>query len=151
MRIAVPVFIGTMMLSAPAFAIFPDPVTRAGLADEDAAEAEKLIDQQRFEMAVPLLRSALSRHPGNADLHNAMGFALRKTGRLDESYRHYTTALELDPGHRSAREYLGELFLMRNEPAKAREQLDMLIRLCPDGCEERQELEDALSRHPGGG
>lgn len=151
MRIAVAVFVGTMMLCAPVFAIFPDPVTRGGLADEDAAEAEKLIDQQRFDMALPLLRSAITRHPRNADLHNAMGFALRKVGRLDESHQHYTTALDLDPNHRSAREYLGELFLMRNEPDRAREQLDALIRLCPDGCEERQELEEALSRHRAGG
>lgn len=134
-----------LWLAQPANAVFPDPVTRGGLADEDAAEAEKLIDQKRFEMALPLLRSAVARHPDNVDIHNALGLALRKLGRLDESHDHYARALALDSDHKEAHEYMGELFLMRGEPKRALEMLGGLRRLCPAGCEERAELDAALA------
>lgn len=133
-------------LAAPASAVMPDPATRSGSTDPDHAEAERLIEQGRHDVALPLLRAALSRAPGDPDLHSAMGFALRKTGRLDESHAHYREALRLDPDHREAREYLGELYLMRGDLDAARGQLAELARLCPSGCEERTELEEAIAR-----
>ncbi len=146
-----PLLIAVLTLwAAAAHAVYPDPVNRSGIVDEDWDEAEKLINQQRFEFALPFLRAALTRHAGNADLQNLAGFAYRKAGKLEESYRHYAEALRIDPDHRAAREYLGELFLMRNEPDKAREQLAVLARLCPDGCEERAELESAIKNWEGG-
>lgn len=132
------------MAERSAQAVYPEPVTRGGLTDSDAREAERMIDSQRFDVALPLLQAAVARHPGNADLHNALGYTLRKLGRLDESHAHYAKALDIAPDHRAAREYLGELFLMRNEPERALEQLAALKRLCPAGCEERTELEKAL-------
>lgn len=134
----------TSIMTGVALAAPPDPVTRSGLTDPDMAEAERLIDQRRFDVALPLLEEAAKRMPESADVFSMLGFALRKLGRLDESHARYQTALRIDPDHKGAREYLGELFLMRGEPDKAREQLTALERLCPTGCEERAELEAAI-------
>ena len=46
-----------------------------------------------------------AQHP---DVYNLLGFALRKTGDYATSLAYYTKALELEPDHRAAREYLGE-------------------------------------------
>jgi Flp pilus assembly protein TadD len=80
-----------------------------------------------------------------ADVYNLLGFALRKTGDFKTSLTYYTKAIELQPDHRAAREYLGELFVETGNMEKAREQLAVLARLCPGGCEEREDLQKAIS------
>lgn len=80
----------------------------------------------------------------NADVYNLLGFALRKTGDFKTSLTYYTKALELQPDHKAAHEYLGELYLQIGDAAKAKEQLAILTRLCAAGCEEREDLEKAI-------
>ncbi|CAN7456432.1 tetratricopeptide repeat protein [Rhizobium sp. LjRoot258] len=80
-----------------------------------------------------------------ADIYNLMGFTLRKTGDYRTSLTYYTKALELQPDHRAAREYLGELYVETGDMAHAREQLTELARLCPGGCEERDDLQRAIA------
>lgn len=108
-------------------------------------QARQLIAAEDYTAAELLLRQARSRSPDDADVHSLLGFSTRKLGRLDEAYAHYEAALRLDPAHLGAREYLGELFLQRGEPVRAREQLAELERLCPTGCEERAELAAAIA------
>jgi cytochrome c-type biogenesis protein CcmH/NrfG len=69
---------------------------------------------------------------------------LRKTGDFRTSLTYYTKALELQPEHKAAREYLGELYVETGNMEKAREQLGALAKLCPRGCEEREDLEKAI-------
>jgi cytochrome c-type biogenesis protein CcmH/NrfG len=45
-----------------------------------------------------------------------------------------------------AREYLGELYVETGETAKAREHLGLLQKLCPQGCEELEDLEKAIAQ-----
>jgi tetratricopeptide (TPR) repeat protein len=80
-----------------------------------------------------------------ADVYNLLGFALRKTGDFKTSLTYYTKAIELQPDHRAAREYLGELFVETGNMEKAKEQLAALAKLCPGGCEEREDLQKAIS------
>ena len=92
-----------------------------------------------------------AQHP---DVYSLLGFTLRKTGDYATSLAYYTKALELEPGHKAAREYLGELFLETDKLDLAKDQLAALERLCPAGCEERagdrrpgRELTRAAGRH----
>jgi Tfp pilus assembly protein PilF len=127
----------------------------AGAVDrEDEAATAALIEltqaRQRiaaadFAAAEVLLLQARGRTPEAPDVHSLLGFCARKQGRLDEAYAHYEVALRLDPDHRGAREYLGELFLQRGQPEHAQAQLAELERLCPTGCEERAELAAAIA------
>lgn len=108
-------------------------------------QARQRIAAEDFAAAEILLLQVRGRTPDDPDVHSLLGFSTRKLGRLDEAYAHYEVALRLDPAHRGAREYLGELFLQRGEPARAKEQLAELERLCPTGCEERAELAAAIA------
>ena len=80
-----------------------------------------------------------------ADVYNLLGFTLRKTGDFKTSLTYYTKALELQPDHKAAREYLGELYVETGNIEKAKEQLAILAKLCPGGCEEREDLQKAIS------
>ena len=80
-----------------------------------------------------------------ADVYNLLGFTLRKTGDFKTSLTYYTKALELEPDHKAAREYLGELYVETGNMEKAKEQLAVLNRLCPGGCEEREDLQKAIN------
>jgi tetratricopeptide (TPR) repeat protein len=81
----------------------------------------------------------------HADVYTLMAFSLRKLGDYPTSLTYYKKALDFNSDHKSAREYLGELYVEMGDLAKAREQLAVLTRLCPQGCEEREDLEKALA------
>ena len=80
----------------------------------------------------------------HADVYNLLGFALRKTGDYERAYTYYRKALDFEPNHKGAHEYLGELYVETNRIEKAREHLAILEKLCPAGCEEREDLEQAI-------
>jgi Flp pilus assembly protein TadD len=81
----------------------------------------------------------------NADVYNLMGFSLRKTGNLDQALTYYRKALDLDPQHRGALEYLGELYVQTGQMDKAAQNVARLKALCPTGCEELADLEQAIA------
>jgi tetratricopeptide (TPR) repeat protein len=81
----------------------------------------------------------------HADVYNLMGFSLRKIGDYPAALTFYKKALDFDADHKGAREYLGELYVEMGDLPKAREQLAVLTRLCPQGCEEREDLEKMLA------
>ena len=81
----------------------------------------------------------------HADVYNRMGFSLRKTGDAQQAYTFYRKALDFDPQHKGALEYLGELYVETGQIDKARENVVALKKLCPGGCEELADLEKAVS------
>jgi tetratricopeptide (TPR) repeat protein len=113
--------------------------------DEELVAAERLVKERRFEEAIPLLQRVVGRDPGSADAYNYLAFSQRKVGLLDEAMSNYMRALNLDPDHIGAREYLGELYLQLGQRNKAEEQLAILVRLCPLGCEAREDLAQAIA------
>jgi tetratricopeptide (TPR) repeat protein len=80
----------------------------------------------------------------HADAYNLLGFALRKSGDYKNALTYYKIALDYDRDHKGAHEYLGELYVETKQPEKAREHLAILTKLCPQGCEERADLEAAI-------
>ena len=96
-----------------------------------------------YRTALDELRG-LAEDTQQADIYNLIGYTLRKTGDYATSLTYYTKALQLQPDYRPAREYLGELYVETGDIGKANEQLAALVKLCPGGCEERQDLEMAL-------
>ena len=81
----------------------------------------------------------------HADVFNLLGFSLRKTGDYQRALTYYKKALDFDPQHLGALEYLGELYVETKQIDKAKEQLAKLVALCPKGCEEREDLEKAIA------
>lgn len=84
----------------------------------------------------------------HADAYNLLAFSLRNIGAYKEAHLYYGKALDFEPDHRQAREYLGELYIKTGEMKKAREQLAILQGLCPRGCEELDDLEKAIAAAP---
>ena len=113
----------------------------------DYAKAAVLIEAEKFAEALPLLKKAEAAEPGNADVHNYLGYAHRKLKNYDAALRHYKIALRLVPRHRGANEYLGELYLVLGDLARAEERLAVLDKACLFGCEEYTELKDAIAAY----
>jgi tetratricopeptide (TPR) repeat protein len=62
-------------------------------------------------------------------------------------FKHYEEALRIDPKHRDAHEYIGEAYLMINQPTKAKEHLAALDKLCFLPCEEYTDLKKAVAQY----
>jgi Flp pilus assembly protein TadD len=135
----------TLGLAIPP-AVLPRPAAVDNMASSDAVDLASVrakIKAKDYTAALHELRD-LAEDTQQADVYNLLGFALRKTGDYVTSLTYYTKALELEPGHKAAHEYLGELFLQTGKLAQAKEQLAVLVRLCPNGCEERDDLQKAI-------
>ncbi|MET0543858.1 MAG: tetratricopeptide repeat protein [Variovorax sp.] len=89
----------------------------------------------------------------SADWNNLMGYSLRKSGSPDfaASERYYNIALRIDPQHRGALEYSGELYLMTGNLPKAEERMAALEALCVLPCAERLTLRDSIERYKAAG
>jgi Flp pilus assembly protein TadD len=91
--------------------------------------------------------------PRNADWNNLMGYSLRKGKPPDlaGAERFYDAALRIDPDHRGALEYSGELYLMKGELPKAEERHARLVKLCAVPCEELDDLTKAIDKYKAAG
>lgn len=111
----------------------------------DYGRAAELAASARYDEALTILVDLADRSPGDADVFNLLGFSYRKSGDLIRADANYKRALRLNPDHRGALAYQGELFLMGGDTAAAKANLARLAALCPAGCDERAELEKALA------
>ena len=86
---------------------------------------------------------------GNADWNNLMGYSLRKATTPDYAgaEKYYDAALRIDPKHRAALEYSGELYLMTGNLPKAEQRLATLDKACTFSCEEYTDLKKAVERY----
>ena len=129
---------------------FADPTeenpTEARL-DPDYAAGKKALDAKNWRAAIELLGQAALRDSRNADIQNYLGYAYRHAGQLDRAFEHYGKALRLNPRHRGAHEYIGEAYLMVNNPAKAAEHLAALEKICVLPCEEYADLKAKLAAY----
>jgi predicted Zn-dependent protease len=120
--------------------------TPASSASGDFDTVRGLVDAQKYDEALPALRQLDQQAPNNPDVLNLIGFSLRKTGKLEEALDYYNRALALNPQHRGANEYLGELYLETKQPEKAKERLEVLRQACGD-CEEFEDLQQQINRY----
>lgn len=74
-----------------------------------------------------------------------IGFATRKLGDVDAALPFYHRALELNPNYNVARAYMGEAFLQKNEPTKAKAELAEIATRCGTGCAEYLDLASHIS------
>ena len=110
-------------------------------------EAVAALQANDYVKAISLLEPWVAGNSGDADGHNWLAYAYRKTGTLDLAFRHYRRALGIDPQHKGAHEYIGEAYLMANQPDKAESHAKILAGLCPQGCEELTDLRAAITAY----
>ena len=63
------------------------------------------------------------------------------------AFRHYKRAIELEPRHRGAHEYIGEAYLMVGDVPNAEKHLAALRAICLLPCEELADLEKAFAKY----
>jgi tetratricopeptide (TPR) repeat protein len=64
---------------------------------------------------------------------------------LDDAFADYARALQLDPRHLGAHEYLGEAYLQAGQLEKAEAQLAQLKAICGQ-CEQAEDLAESIRR-----
>ena len=106
-------------------------------------QAEDLIDDEEYAKAIPLLQKSIQQKGEYADAFNLLGYANRKLGDKAKAMTYYTKALNKEPNHLGANEYMGELYLEMNDLPKAEERLAVLKSACGD-CDEYDDLEDEI-------
>lgn len=116
-------------------------------SNADLKSAIELIEKEKYSDAQPLLQKTIKAEPDNADAYNMLGYSQRKMGNKDVALGYYTKALDLNPRHRGANEYLGQLYLELNQPSKAKERLDVLDKSCTFGCDEYTSLKEAIEAY----
>jgi Flp pilus assembly protein TadD len=129
-------------LPQPAWAV--DTPTTRDAPDLTAVRAK--VKAKEWKAAIADLNGMIDKGVQHADVYNLLGFSLRKSGDLKTAYTFYKKALDFDPEHKGALEYLGELYVQTGELAKAREHVVLLKKLCPQGCEELEDLEKAVAQ-----
>lgn len=130
-------------------AALADPLVedKAAALDPDFAAGRAAIEAKQWQAAIRALSSAALRDTRNADIQNYLGYAYRHTGQMDLAFKHYERALQLNPRHRGAHEYLGEAYLMVNDVAKAETHLAALEKICLIPCEEYDDLKKAIAEY----
>jgi Flp pilus assembly protein TadD len=113
--------------------------------DPDYAAGRRAIEAKDWQNAIRLLSSAALRDTRNAEIQNYLGYAYRNTGELSAAFKHYARALQINPRHRGAHEYLGEAYLMVNNVAKAEEHLASLKGICLIPCDETGILQKKIA------
>jgi len=128
-------------MAMPASAI--DTIQSSNAPDLTAVRAR--IKARDWNSAIRELNALVENGTQHADVYNLLGFSLRNVGDVRAAQTFYKKALEFDPDHKGALEYQGELYVKLGELAKARDNAARLAKLCPQGCEELEDLKKAIA------
>ena len=152
----------TLAIGSSALAVTWDnegPIGPPG--DSDYAAGMEAFKREDWRAVIEKMTRVVKRRPWQDDAHNRMGFAYRKLGDYPKALEHYNKALELNPYHRGAMEYLGETYLERGCRTRALETLKRLAAVCwrifrsdtaggwKSRCSEWRDLSQAIEIHRG--
>ena len=146
-HLALAVLLGAIGAPSAAVAVGSDDTGGTDRTRSGYEQAVKLVEAADYEDAIRVLDGLERDESGNADVLNMLGYAHRKLGRVETAFDYYRRALAIEPRHLGANEYLGELYLETGELDKAEERLGELAIACPSGCEERDELSEAIDAY----
>jgi tetratricopeptide (TPR) repeat protein len=104
----------------------------------------KLIENKEFDKAILELNQA---DQDDADVINLLGYSNRKLKNYDAALKYYQQALSINPKHKGANEYLGELYLETGEIDKAKQQLAILDDVCFFSCSEFTTLKRSIKKY----
>jgi tetratricopeptide (TPR) repeat protein len=111
------------------------------------APVEDMIEDEKYQDAIVELQRMQKETPEDADVLNLLAYSQRKSQQFDEAMVNYQKALNIEPKHRRANEYLGELYLQLGQLNKAQERLQVLDKACFFGCKEFDKLEKAIETY----
>ena len=107
-------------------------------------KAQTLINKEDYAGALTFLEAEIKENPESADAWNLTGYSSRKLGDYAASEKAYDKALAIDPKHKGALEYKGELYLTLGNLAGAEALLVRLSKGCSFNCKEKKQLAAAI-------
>ena len=119
----------------------------ASASDADYAAGKRAMESKNWPEAAKRFQQAALRDPDNPDLQNYLGYTHRNLKQFDLAFKYYKRAIELEPRHRGAHEYIGEAYLMVNDLPNAEKHLAALRGICLLPCEELEDLEKAVATY----
>ncbi len=130
----------SLLFVSPVYAVKYDKLNASALYER----AVKYIDREDYIKANKALKAYTKSEPNDADGWNLYAFANRKMNKFEKAEVYYEKALNIDPDHKGALEYQGELFIQTNRQNLAEENLNKLISLCPNSCYELEKLQEYI-------
>jgi Tfp pilus assembly protein PilF len=119
--------------------------------DPQYTDGVNAVKRGDYPAAIRLLEAVVARDQRNADAYNWLAYSTRKNGDAASAIPIYEKALAIDPKHRGAHEYIGEVYLVLGDLAKAKEHLRVLDKLCFLPCEEYSDLKKAVQAYEASG
>ena len=110
------------------------------MGDGAYVRAVSLINERRWDEALASLNQAEAAIGPHPDILTYKGYVWRRKGDWTKAEGYYQQALAIDPNHRGATEYYGELKVLKGDVAGARAMLAKLDAACSFGCAEAEEL-----------
>ena len=97
-----------------------DSSSSADTLDVNYLNGKEQVANQDYQAAIRYLLKAVETDPENADVYNLLGYSHRNLEMNDKAFVYYEKALSLDPRHKGAHEYIGELYLKLKKPKKSK-------------------------------
>ncbi len=148
------IFIFTILFSTSIFAASTESSdTNASASDQVNKLYDKAYDlvyAEKFDKSLKLLKKIAKRDDlgeMKADVYNLLGFSYRKNDNpnLDKAFESYKIALEANPEHAGAHEYLGELYLKMGDKFMAEKMLAKLETIAGTSSDEYKKLKKAIA------
>ncbi len=98
-------------------------------------QAAKLVHQQEYEDAEPILRQLISSDFNNADLHFALAYVRQQQNDFNEAFDEYSNAKELSPGFPETHNDLSYLFDRSNDGDNAIAEARTALSIDPQNAE----------------
>ena len=114
------------------------------VVSKEMRKATVMINKEDYTGALTFLEAEIAKNPDNADAWNLTGYASRKMGDYAASEVAYDKALAIDPKHKGALEYKGELYLTLGNLEGAENMFDRLNKVCFLSCKEKKQLAAAI-------
>ena len=149
------IFLFTLLFSTSVFAAATKSNDDTSAAASDQIKnlydkAYDLVYAEDFDKSLKLLKKIAKRNDlgdMKADVYNLLGFSYRKNDNpdLDKAFESYQIALEANPEHAGAHEYLGELYIKMGKKSMAEEMLAKLETIAGTGSDEYKKLKKAIA------
>ena len=112
-------------------------------------KAYDLVYEKKFDKSLKLLKKIAKRNDlgdMKADVYNLLGFSYRKNENpdLNKALESYQIAIDANPNHAGAHEYLGELYLTMDNKFMAEKMLAKLEEIVGINSDEYKKLKKAI-------
>ena len=148
------IFLFTILFSTSVFAASTESTDTNTSASDQVIKlynkAYDLVYAEKFDKSLKLLKKIAKRSDlgeMKADVYNLLGFSYRKNDNpdFDNAFNSYKIALEANPDHAGAHEYLGELYLKMGDKFMAEKMLTKLETIVGTNSDEYKKLKKAIA------